>query len=558
MDRSKLLEVTKLGTASDYQVSIFSHIANQIDNYIARANRNRSVVVENLLVQAAAGSGKTTTIVAASRLIPSTYIARETTKRMFSLFLAFNKDIVTELKARLPENVQAKTLNSLGSGIWANYVKGLQNGRLDWKTFVDPYKVNRIMRDVMIRQQIEDYGDDVRFVVKTAKHLGIIPQDCPVNAVPANGLEDTDETWQMLSNHFDHPISPVDFPTVMNFAREVLRRNLKEETVVDFDDQKYFPVVRRTDDGSHFPAFKFDIIMIDEVQDVNAVDMALIRLVSKPNTLTVGVGDKRQAIYGFRGADVNAVSKFKSEFGCTELPLTITYRCGTKIVDYAREVWPEIEAAPNAHTGAVVRHDEYTAKLFNAGDMIICPQNAPTVNLAYKLIAARVPCIVKGRDIGANLLSLIKKLKAETVIDLASKMVEWRNQQIAVIREANEDDEDAVQRINDRYDTMNVFISNNSDNNLETLKADIEELFGVKKRGSEKDLFRGKVVLSSGHKSKGLEAQNVYILDHAELMYPRWLAEGTWRFEQQKNLDYVMRTRAKEHLGHIELKGYVS
>ena len=89
---------TKMRTASEYQIGIFRHATEQmIDPYLA----NKPVT--NAVVQAVAGSGKTTTIVGVAQLIPTSINA---------IFLAFNTDIAKELKTRLPQNVEAKTLNA--------------------------------------------------------------------------------------------------------------------------------------------------------------------------------------------------------------------------------------------------------------------------------------------------------------------------------------------------------------------------------------------------------------------------------------------------------------
>ena len=49
----------------------------------------------------------------------------------------------------------------------------------------------------------------------------------------------------------------------------------------------------------------------------------------------MAVGDPSQGIYGFRGAGSDAMDLIKSEFDADELPLTVSYRCSTAVVDYA-------------------------------------------------------------------------------------------------------------------------------------------------------------------------------------------------------------------------------
>ena len=60
------------------------------------------------------------------------------------------------------------------------------------------------------------------------------------------------------------------------------------------------------------------------------------RLLARPGARLLVVGDDRQAIYKFRGADARAFDTLAERFGCTILPLSITYRCPTSVVDLAR------------------------------------------------------------------------------------------------------------------------------------------------------------------------------------------------------------------------------
>jgi ATP-dependent exoDNAse (exonuclease V) beta subunit len=68
----------------------------------------------------------------------------------------------------------------------------------------------------------------------------------------------------------------------------------------------------------------------------------------------IAVGDKKQAIYGFRAADVKSLDLIRSDFDCVELPLSISYRCPTKVIELAKEFSPDIEASSTAAEGMIV------------------------------------------------------------------------------------------------------------------------------------------------------------------------------------------------------------
>jgi superfamily I DNA/RNA helicase len=493
-----------LTTASHYQIDMFEHIVAQIENYLAKQP------TQSMLGNATAGSGKTTTVVAMANLIPT---------NLKAIFIAFNKPIVVELSKRLPKHVHAKTYNSVGWGITKRYADTVEGRQISFDDFGSQWKTSNIMRDIFTKPEIRQYGDDVRFLVAMAKNLGIVPLGAE-NAEPVNGLLDEDDTWNNILAHYNRRLPVDQRPTVFNMVRKVLLKTLEMHFPVDFDDQKYFPAVKRGEDGSRLPSPKYDIVLVDEAQDSNVVDIALIKLILKPNGIVIGVGDPHQSIYGFRGADANAMDNFKAEFNARELPLSISYRCAKKIVKRASHIYPDIEAAPGAIEGEDESYDSYKPDIFQAGDMIICRNNAPTVQMAFKLIANRIPVFVKGRDIGRGLITLIDKLKSGTVADLANDLNLWQAQQLQIIHDENPDDEAAIQRVSDVHATIRIFIDGNSDGRIETLKKEIEEMFSVRTRESDDDqVMKGKVILSTVHKAKGLEADRVFFLD-GHLMFP--------------------------------------
>ena len=551
LNNEAIRNMTGLATASEYQMNIFRHGLAAIEAY------SNGDTVDNCVVQAVAGSGKTTTIVGFSNLIPTT---------MNAIFLAFNKSIADELKERLPQHVQARTLNSLGFGILRKYVEETKVRNLPpVRSWTAGNKTWKIIRDTFDRVEVSNYGKDIAFLVAKAKSFGIVSADLEGQMVDgveyrsANGLRDEKATWDHIVSHFGHTLDYASRDKVYAMASQVLSISIQTLALVDFDDQKYLPVVMFPN-GKPMKARKFDAIIVDEVQDVNAIDILLARLSLKKNGVVMGVGDANQAIYGFRGASTDAVAKFASEFGCSELPLTVSYRCSKAVVNAARAVHETIEHADNAPEGLVEGLDKYTSEVFSARneDMVICRNNAPIVDFAYKLIRARVPVYVKGRDIGKGLISLVEQMKANNVSDLSSKLNIWVAQQTDIILSNDPDDEEAVERMLDRVATIKVFVEHNVDGRVDSVINDIESLFNTSSSDKKESFdIKGKVVLSTMHKSKGLEADHVFILNPG-LLYPRYISEGTWQWDQEKNLEYVAITRAKTTLTYIEADGFVS
>lgn len=549
LDKSHLLTTTGLDTASEYQIDIFDHLFEQLNNY------KNGQPTSSLAVRAVAGSGKTTTIVAAAKLVPSTYR---------SVFLAFNKSIADELGSRLPKHVWSKTLNSLGFGILRPYLAGI--GVQNVKVYQN--RTDQIMRNVLSFQEKDDFGSDVKFLVGMCKAMGVVPVGVS-DGQGINGMQATDDVLTQICVHNAHMIDVTIRPTVYNKVREILAisfsdSNIYETGIIDFDDQKWLTVCKRPN-GRSIARASFDVIFIDEVQDVNGVDIELINMVLKNNGIVVGVGDDKQAIYGFRGADTQAFNVFQSSFNADLKPLSITYRCGKALVRHAQQLVPFILPWENAAEGEVAQIESWDADTFNAGDLVLCRNNAPLIRFAYTLIKARKPVYVKGRNIGDGLVRLINDLVAEkiwvpnpkkpgkkmphfsiegvSVTTLATKLREWENTQKELIRQEDPDDEAAIQRVVDQADSVRVFLEANVDGLVTTVATDINSMFSDEARADA-------VVCSTIHKAKGLEADRVFMYRY-NLMYPFYITPGTWQHEQEINLDYVARTRGKSFYGYL-------
>lgn len=563
MDFKALLNAPK---ASDFQQAIYAHIAAQI---VARV---KGAPIRNLLVEATAGSGKTTTITTAMRLFrPDTIQVLAGTKKFFQVVcLAFNASIAKTLDARLKaEGIPAKgrTLNSLGFEIWRNYYRSVHRKQVQ---MAEGNKIRSIMRNSMTFQQREDFGDTVEKIVNRAMSSGLAPTEAAAKGVAqgVNGLTDTDENLLDLCETHDIMVDRLQRATIFRLVREILLADFNDEGSISFDDQKWFPVVKLTSSGAPIPCETLDAVMVDESQDLSPLDAALVKRVCRKNTIVVFVGDREQSLYAFRGADANSIDNLIQMFDAVTLPLSISYRCATSIVEEARNYSTRIEAFEGAPLGKVESLGSYTVGVFNPAlnDKIVCRNNAPLVKMAFRLIANRVPCYMMGRDLGKNLISAIQQASGtkkgkewsyagKTTTDLVADLADWKAQQIKVILAKNPDNEAAVDSINDRYDTIMVFVDENKDGKIETVISEISTMFTVTTFGKE-EAPTGKVVLSSVHRAKGLEAERVFILDR-DLFEPAWVKKESQKI-QERNIVFVAITRAKKELYYIATPNLVS
>lgn len=318
----------------------------------------------------------------------------------------------------------------------------------------------------------------------------------------------------------------VDIPKGWDRARLVVTalrivEGCKQPTgCIDFDDMIWLPVVRK------LACIQYDWVFVDEAQDLNPCQLELIQRAVKPKGRIVLVGDRRQSIYGFRGADRQAIPRMTKALGAKVLPLSITYRCPRSVVTQAKRLVPALEAAAHAIDGVVrdATIDELKAKAL-PGDMVVSRTNAPLVSLAFQWIAQGRRAVIRGRDVGAGLAAWVRATNAQTIGQLSLCVRQWRAKEVARLDALERD----TQHVEDKADCLEALCS--ACDTPAALLARIETLFADK--GTE-----GAILLSSTHRAKGLEADRV------------WMLADTYRetSEEERNLSYVAITRAKKEL----------
>lgn len=467
----------------------------------------------NAVIDAVAGSGKSTTIVNALNLIPSDKSV---------LFLAFNKAIVEELKIKIGNktNVEIRTLHSLGASAVMKTLKcSLQVDK--YKIWVnDGIKYGNLSPNQNLTD--EEYPEWKANILKLID-LGRV--NLSTDSVSLNDLADK------------HNISLMD--NEVSLAIRAIKWGEMELKSIDFTDMIYFPNVKKI----NVPTF--DWVFIDECQDLNAAQRNLFLKCLKPDGRFVAVGDPRQAIYGFAGADVESFNLLKSTPRTAKLPLSVCYRCDEEIIKLAKGIVPQIEAKDNAPSGVVDR--ESSIEDVKDGDMILCRVSAPLVKLCMKYIGSGVKAYVKGRDIGTNLINMIKKTNRKQMNDVSERLEkELSRIVVKTVSKLKCSEEEA--RETDIYKTYEdklkaIEVLSEGLNSAQEVIDRIDMIFS--------DNNKNGICLSTIHKSKGLESDRVFIICEDKL-YLKHCMKVPWMAEQERNLVYVAITRAKHHLGFIQ------
>ena len=518
----------------------------------------------HVIVQAKAGSGKTTTIIEGLKCLlghpvtikPSPQqqavweamsLSKGTAKSI--CFVAFNKSIATELQNRVPQGVEAMTMHSMGLRAITKTL-----GRFEINNFV----VQDIIAD-LLKTNTKDLRKNKPTLLSTTDDL--------VGLCKMNLLEGTIDECISLCNHHNIELNG-SASEVYDLVPKVLERCKDPKAngnKINFDDMIWLPVIL------NLPITKYDLLLVDEVQDLNTCQQQLAIRAGKRLIL---VGDVRQAIYGFAGADAESMKNLSVQLsnicqetdtrlptrGCIEIPLTVTRRCGKRIVAEANHFVADFQAHETCCEGSVssanypirkvgerteeLPYEQTYLPLVQDGDMVLCRTNAPLVNQCFKFLRLGRKANIQGRDIGKGLIALVKKTKAETVRDLLERLADWLSSETTKEQCKSNPCETRIQGFQDRYDCLCCFCSDLATSaSVEKIIAKIESVFTDDKQNPG-------IKFSSIHKAKGLESRRVFFLK-PPMSGPRRDKMRDWEIEQEDNLSYVAITRAIEELIYV-------
>lgn len=256
-------------------------------------------------------------------------------------------------------------------------------------------------------------------------------------------------------------------------------------------------------------------------------------------------------INGFAGSNPEAFEYLQNYPNTQVFELPITYRCPTSVVDMAKEYVGNIQAREDAPDGEI-RYD-CKIKDLKDGDMVLARTKAPLLKLYTKLLRKKVQCYIKGSDIGLNLIKMLGNIDKEELnqdltkdgvfVRLFDNLFTERNKLMRNYG-LSKDDATLTSNIMERYDSINSLLTLSERLTTKTkLIKNIENIFKEENNG---------IILSTIHKAKGLEADNVYILCRSSM--PSKLAHSDWERQQEENLIYVAITRPKQILGFISEK----
>jgi len=479
----------------------------------------------NAVIEAVAGSGKTTTIVKMLDILPS---------HLRILFVAFNRGIVKELKERLPRHIRASTLNALGYSVIR---------KMEIHDKVDPDKVSGILNEFwpISKKEVDDPKKRSDNRVKRSAMRKVV-------SMVKNTLADYNNPEVILAivNKYHIDIDEQMEQEVIERLPYVMEQNNANLELVDLDDQIYLPVVL---EGLESKFDQYDFILGDEAQDWNAANIQLVLKHLAPGGRIIAVGDRKQSINAFRGADSQAIPHLIEWTKAITLPLSVCYRCPSSHIEDVKHLVPQIEAAPFAKVGTKGKLEyEQMMDMFvreenpiHENVLVLCRTNAPLVKPAFACLKKEVKAIIKGKDIGQDLINYIDRFQCDELGRLDILMQEHTEREIARYLDKNK--EMMAEQVRERYETIVEVARECRD--VAQLVVKLKTLFSDDDTG---------VVFSSVHRAKGLEADYVFLYKEHELM-PHPKAKGADELEQEDNLIYVARTRSKDTIYYVKGEG---
>lgn len=476
----------------------------------------------NILLGAAPGSGKTWILFELLKL---------TTER--TLFLSFNKSIQKESQTKIDElkimHGKALTMHSLGfdalkkkydkvtvvKGLGFELLKEVQKrnkkvfNMFSWEnrmklsyTLLDLYDASRIF-----------YTTNLKDLKKHLLEQGKIPHDTKV--LP--------ELFQ-------------DFLDLRNSAYN------KPSIEIDFTDMLFLPVLFDLE----IPIYPINLY-VDECQDFSLLQHTIVKKLISQGSIKrcVFVGDEFQSIYLFSGADSNSFNKFAEYPNTKRLPLSNCFRCPKNVINEVNKVYNVVNSPEWKEDGILPSEVNDFADI-KAGNetMVICRNTAPLIDVFFYLLSVGKPCYIEGDDVIGGIKSFLGPYKSLPVWkafeDIDNKisdtlLKDTRKEEVQKELYLLKDNRVLFKKLVDNFNAKNDTVKN--------LLFRLETLLKNNKGG---------IKLCTIHKSKGLEADYVYILN--EDLIPSKFSTSPEQLKQEENLRYVARSRAKKELYYLNVE----
>ncbi len=295
-------------------------------NYQSELNPEQYKVVTEAdgpcLVLAGAGSGKTRTLV-----YRVAYLLEKGIKPENILLVTFTNKAAKEMIERI-HRLLGFHPNGLNAGTFHHM------GNLLLRKYADKLGYNRSF-------SILDQDDSVEVIKSTMNDLGLnvkgqnFPKPSVIQAVVSFARNANQPVEDIASFNYDFPEFIAE--KIVQVA-EAYEEKKKKTNAMDFDDLliNWYRLLKLFPEVKDRLSQQYQYVLVDEYQDTNHIQAAIIRELSGHHNNILVVGDDSQSIYSFRAADVNNILHFPKNFENTKVyHIETNYRSTPMILDLA-------------------------------------------------------------------------------------------------------------------------------------------------------------------------------------------------------------------------------
>lgn len=477
-------------------------ISNPTEEQVAIIDHMKSSD-NSLMCEAFAGCAKTSTAVEAMMMLPESTSIQ---------YLVFNNRNAREAESKCVERIAVNTCHSFGLRAYVAAV-----GKVE---------ISKDEKDENISRALlgpEDEKLELRNNFKQA-----------VNLCKSYLAETSEEIIGVMDRH-EIDTGEMNSEEFAGNIIKAMELAVQQNKIVSMSDMLWLPIKM----NKRIP--QSDVLVLDEVQDFAPVRLEMAMRAVRPGGKIFACGDRKQMLYLFCGADSKAIDNVIARSNADTLKLRTTFRCGKAIVDYCRSWVPDYLAADSNPDGVVLEKGTEQMMLpfidggAGPGDFIISRTNAPLTEYALKFLKEGRKVAILGKDLGVGLMMMVRRSKADTVIQFLGWLDDWKNGECEKLIARNK----PCDHIIDKYDCLVNFCDGTNDTK-EVIRR-IIAMFADENDEGNKD----RILLSTTFKIKGFEADRVWMLQDT---FPSNRVKTDEDKQVAENLLYVSASRARTHL----------
>ncbi|MER7605841.1 ATP-dependent DNA helicase [Nocardioides sp. NPDC127503] len=289
-----------------------------------------------LLVLAGPGTGKTTTLVEAV----VDRIENRGVRPDQLLALTFSRKAAEQLRDRVTARL-GRTLSGAVSSTFHSFAYGLVRRYAPAELYAAPLTLlSAPEADVVLQELLADHPESVRWPERFRMAIGTRGFAREVQTVIARARERGLDPDQLVALGREEGIE--EFVAAGWFLEQYLDV-LGAQSAIDYPDLIMRGVIEAERHAAELRA-EFACVFVDEYQDTDPSQVALLQALAGDGRDLIVVGDPDQSIYGFRGADVNGILDFPSQFLTRErrhapvVALGTTRRFGSRLLRASRSI----------------------------------------------------------------------------------------------------------------------------------------------------------------------------------------------------------------------------